>query len=434
MSNVFTLGHAVIVGVGGDLPNTVDDAEGLAKILKDQSRCAYPENQVQLLTGSEATRVEILTALEDLAQAATEESTVLIYFSGHGYRVISTTGKHYYMMPYGYNLDKLDQTAISGIEFTDHIGAITAKKVLVLLDCCFAFGLDSTKAVGFPLEKAAVPMPPEALSVLAQGSGRQIIASSRDDEVSYAGKPYSAFTLALIEALCGKDVATKDGFVRVTDLALYTHKRVSQRTKNKQHPVLSYKDADNFVLAYYAGGDATPKKLPFDEEPWIESTPGELEHHQPPQVAPGRHSIRYKDQRYWNIGGNVQESERDIVTTTIITNYGDRAGGLPADSVDEAFADLANRLQGVSDNDRKEVEQAAERVRVEAKRLERGETDAAAQAALQKRVQVLYALEPDIARVLMQRLASPGASTTVTTRNVASKLLSSFPPAPSPGS
>jgi hypothetical protein len=37
MAKHFTQGHALIVGVGGaeDLPNTVDDAKGIADILKD---------------------------------------------------------------------------------------------------------------------------------------------------------------------------------------------------------------------------------------------------------------------------------------------------------------------------------------------------------------------------------------------------------------
>ncbi|MBK8431290.1 MAG: hypothetical protein IPL28_08370 [Chloroflexi bacterium] len=52
MTTTFTKGHAVLIGVGADLPNTVDDANGLADILKDPSRCAYLANQVQLLSGN----------------------------------------------------------------------------------------------------------------------------------------------------------------------------------------------------------------------------------------------------------------------------------------------------------------------------------------------------------------------------------------------
>jgi tetratricopeptide (TPR) repeat protein len=147
-----------------------------------------------------------------------------------------------------------------------------AQKLLVLLDCCHAGGLSDLKALGLQFAKA--PLPPEAQGLLAQGRGRVIIASSREDERSFAGKPYSAFTRALIEALCGRGVSKKDGYVRVADLALYAGKRVPQLTKDRQHPILNLEQADNFVLAYYAGGAKQPKALPLAQEPEIEPEPG----------------------------------------------------------------------------------------------------------------------------------------------------------------
>ncbi|MGD9072745.1 MAG: hypothetical protein PVI69_13345, partial [Desulfobacterales bacterium] len=84
---------------------------------------------------------------------------------------------------------------------------------------------------------------------LLKCEGNAKIASSQEDELSYAGKPYSAFTLALIEALCGQGVAKKDGYVRVADLAPHTREVVPGRTNNKQHPILHFDKADNFAIA-----------------------------------------------------------------------------------------------------------------------------------------------------------------------------------------
>jgi hypothetical protein len=124
------------------------------------------------------------------------------------------------------------------------------------------------------MDLAKSPLPPEAASLLAEGSGKVIIASSKENELSYAGDPYSAFTLALIEAFAGTGVAVEDGYVRVTDLALHAREVVPGRTHGRQHPILHFEEADNFVLAYYAGGDTQPKGLPFDVEPQIEPEPG----------------------------------------------------------------------------------------------------------------------------------------------------------------
>ncbi|MEO0377672.1 MAG: caspase family protein [Cyanobacteria bacterium P01_A01_bin.17] len=272
MGQLFTQGHACIVGVGADLPNTVKDAQGIANILQDPERCAYEPDQVQLLTAEQAARDSILAALDKLATTTDADATVLVYFSGHGYQVASPMGEAYYLMPHGYDQKKLYQTAISGAEFTAKLRAIPAKKLVILLDCCHAGGLSGFEDLG--LEAAKAPLPPEAQAFLAEGSGRVVIASSKADEVSFAGKPYSAFTLAVIEALAGTGVAQKDGYVRVSDLALHAREVVPRRTRNRQHPILNFEQADNFVLAYYAGGEAKPKGLPFEVEPEIENEPG----------------------------------------------------------------------------------------------------------------------------------------------------------------
>lgn len=131
--------------------------------------------------------------------------------------------------------------------------------------------MSDLKAPGLQLSKA--PLPPEAQGLFAEGQGRVVIASSQADEYSLAGKPYSAFTLALIEALCGEGASEKDGYVRVSDLALHTRQMVPQRTGDRQHPILRFRQADDFVLAYYAGGEKEPKGLPFAEKPEIELEP-----------------------------------------------------------------------------------------------------------------------------------------------------------------
>ena len=269
---IFSEGRALIVGVGADLPNTVDDAQGLAGILKDPERCAYPAEQVELLTSESAGRSGMLAGLDRLARRADEKSTVLIYFSGHGYHVKSSIGEAYYLMPFGYNVDQLRDTAISGSEFAAKLKAIRAQKLLLLLDCCHAGGLTDLKAPGLQFAKA--PLPPEAQSLFAQSRGRAVIASSQADESSFAGKPYSAFTLALIEALCGAGASRKDGYVRIVDLALHTREKVPGRTKGRQHPIMDFEQSDNFVLAYYAAGSEKPKGLPFTQEPEIEPEAG----------------------------------------------------------------------------------------------------------------------------------------------------------------
>lgn len=266
MSNLFIEGHALIVGAGDDLQNTIKDAQGLAGILLDEGRCAYVGEQVHLLTDRDASREKVLSAMEELSRKTDENSSVIIYFSGHGQRVTTATGADsFYLMTYGYDPDRLAETAIHEQEFVDRLRGIKAQKVLLLLDCCHAGRLSEigdAKAKSARVKTVEAPLPPEALTLLSEGSGRVIIASSTEEELSFTGDPYSAFTMALIEALCGAGVSRKDGYVRVSDLAMYTANRVPGLTQEKQHPTMHWEQGENFRVAYYASGSHEPKALP----------------------------------------------------------------------------------------------------------------------------------------------------------------------------
>ena len=252
MSQTFRQGYAVVIGVGADLPITVDDAAAIANQLCDSSRCAYPPEQVQLLTNEKASRTNILSALNWLADQAGKDDTAIVYFSGHGMET-----PDYYLMPYGYNLRDLSGTAIRGETFTEHLRAIQAKKLLVLLDCCHAGGQAEAKGV------IKSPLPPSASAQLGSSSGRVVLASSRKDEVSWTGKPYSVFTAALLEALAGYGAFEQDGYARVLALTMWVGRKVPERTGDKQHPIIKVSNLeDNFALAWYAGGEKSPRPLP----------------------------------------------------------------------------------------------------------------------------------------------------------------------------
>ncbi|MCA1565889.1 MAG: caspase family protein [Acidobacteria bacterium] len=294
MSESFNNGHALIIGVGADLPNTVDDAKGIAAILRNSSRCAYPKEQVHLLTGAKAKRQNILEALENLSQV-TKDSSVIVYFSGHGCRSDKGGQAAHYLMPYGYDVADLAGTAISGSEFAAGLSKIKSERLLVLLDCCHAGGFAGAQAQTPEAKSprtallAKAPLPPEAQKIFKSRKGRVIIASSTGSEVSYAGEPYSAFTTALIAALCGERTAQEDGYVRVVDLALYTHQAVLKLTEDRQHSMMDFEEADNFVVAYYAGGKKKRKALPAS----VKNT--KIETH------PGSNEFRVFDQRNWTV-------------------------------------------------------------------------------------------------------------------------------------
>ncbi len=249
--------HALVIGVGGylhsrfpDLPATVRDAEALAAILTDSARCGYPPSNVQLITGKQATVVNIRAALKSLAQPTNTEPTVLIYFSGHGGRRLENGIPRVYLCAHEADPDNLADSTISGDEFSELLAAIHARKLLVILDACHAGGAAEFKSSdGTVIWKAGLPN--SYYEALAQGSGRVAIASSKEDQLSRIRRQgdLSLFTWYLLEGLRGAAAVSGDGFVRVLNLFNY----VSQQVKNDQpdqEPVLHAKGVDeNFPIA-----------------------------------------------------------------------------------------------------------------------------------------------------------------------------------------
>ena len=272
--------RALLVGVGtythprfANLPATVHDAQAIATVLTDPARCVYPPGNVQVITGPDATAANIRAALKALTESTNPESTVFVYFSGHGGRALlpSPAGGrgaggegHWrtYLCPREADPDDLAHTAIVGDKFSSLLAAVPARKLLVMLDACHAAGSAELKAAdGTVVWKAGLP--DDYYEALSQGSGRVVIASSKENQFSYV-RPQgdlSLFTHHLLQALSGKAAVRGDGLIHVLDVFHYVNEAV-QTDEPKQTPILKVKDLDlNFAIALDRGGKAVGPAL-----------------------------------------------------------------------------------------------------------------------------------------------------------------------------
>src|ERR1041385_4843930 len=93
-------GYALITGIGTyrdpripRLRFTRCDAEALARLLIDPSRAAFPEKNVQTLLDEQATLRNIKSAISGwLFNRAGADSTVIVFFAGHGGQESDKTG------------------------------------------------------------------------------------------------------------------------------------------------------------------------------------------------------------------------------------------------------------------------------------------------------------------------------------------------------
>jgi uncharacterized caspase-like protein len=186
--------------------------------------------------------------LSNLAERTGSDDTAVVFFSGHGAHDAHSDMRQY-LLPYDCDLADLSATAISGDEMTDLLRLIDAGRLLVLLDSCHSGGAGDPK--GIPAITSGLSE--QYYEVLARGSGRVVIASSRPNEFSWTlpGMSNSLFTNYLLEALRGEARTLGDGYVRVFDLFRHVAERVP--TQASQHPIFKATAMeDDFAIALTA--------------------------------------------------------------------------------------------------------------------------------------------------------------------------------------
>lgn len=179
------------------------DATDLHALLIDPRYGNFPAQNVTVLVDEEATRANILKALNQISLLAGEEDMVLLFFSSHGSPKKEGQG----LQGIGYIVthdSKWDEIFLNALEFTDlseKVATIRARRKVTLLDTCYSGQSAARGGKALMLEGWGVDQ--KAASMFLSGEGSYVITSSRDNEVSYESEKLGNgyFTHYLIEAL-----------------------------------------------------------------------------------------------------------------------------------------------------------------------------------------------------------------------------------------
>lgn len=130
--------HALVIGNNsyqsgsfGALQSAVNDATAVSQVLKDR----YGYKTTLLLN---ATRFDMLSALNDLRESLKPEDNLLVYYAGHG--ELSGDGKMGYWIPVD-GQPGMSNTWISNGAISDILGTMQARHVLVVADSCYSGAL-----------------------------------------------------------------------------------------------------------------------------------------------------------------------------------------------------------------------------------------------------------------------------------------------------
>jgi Caspase domain len=200
--------HALVIGNNKytkftPLRTAVKDADAVAALLRD--RYGF---KVKLLR--DATRVQILSALNELREGLTDKDNLLIYYAGHG--DLDQKNQRGYWLP----IDaEPGNTAnwISNVDVSDLLNLMAVKHLLVVADSCYAATL-TRSSVGRLEPTMTQEELDRAVQTLAGKRARMVMTSGGVEPVlDGTGGPHSVFAQVFLELL-----ENNPGVMRGSDL------------------------------------------------------------------------------------------------------------------------------------------------------------------------------------------------------------------------
>jgi serine/threonine protein kinase/uncharacterized caspase-like protein len=261
------------------------DADALAIALADPNLCAFPPDQVLLLTDGDAGRDAIVQRLSRwLPERARGTELVVIYFAGHG--MVKTVGRREegFLLPYDADPDDVVTRGVAMSDVARWIDGLDTRAVVVCLDCCHAGKVLGQRGAAPPGRN--MELRPAVLQGMS-GRGRYLIASCDEGQKSYecAELGHGLFTFHLLKGIAGAADRDGDGRVGLTELFNYVATAVS---------------------------DDARKRFGCEQKPWTSATWAEETYISSPNLRPSVADIDPLE-RIWRDQGTVaavQEVER----------------------------------------------------------------------------------------------------------------------------
>ena len=234
--------YAVVIGIEQyrrELPN-VNFASRDAKVMTEYltKRLGFAEENVVSLVNEHAAKSDVEKYLEYwLPEHVDHDSTVLIYYSGHGAANFKTNEG--YLIPFDGDPTYLDGTGYPLKRLYETLEKSPAREVVVMLDSCFSgTGGRSVTSKGLRPVIVSVENP-----ILAGGKTVVLTASSGVQASStYNSKSHGLLTYFLLKGLQGSADQNNDGKIDLSEVYTYLKPRVEsvarQEFNNEQTPQL----------------------------------------------------------------------------------------------------------------------------------------------------------------------------------------------------
>ena len=217
-----------------------NDAEAFADYMK--TNMGLDSEHVIEQYDQDATQRNIKSLLgTQLRRKVRKEDTLFIFFAGHGAPEDDPASPDQdkirkYLLPYDAEIEDLYTTAIAMDEIAEIFGRIQAERIVFMIDSCYS-GAGGGRTI--LAQSGRSVLSDEFLNRIAQGRGRIILTSSRQNEISKESDKlkHGFFTYYLIKGLKGEADLNDDKIIDLDEISFYLNKQVPEATNNSQHPV-----------------------------------------------------------------------------------------------------------------------------------------------------------------------------------------------------
>src|ERR1017187_2918222 len=204
----------------------VADAQAMASAFRSSAGQTAQNTITSFLLNGQATRAAVAQAIDRIAQEATPDDQVWLYFSGVGFQ----HGEEGYLGLSGASIANLTGDSLAASELVGWIKGFRARQVLVMVDPCHS-GL---VAIHRGVEN------PDILRALADRKGGKVwLAAGGADELAFEEPRlrHGLFTFSLLDGLSGRADLDSDGFITASELSTYVQSHVASLGEGLgQHP------------------------------------------------------------------------------------------------------------------------------------------------------------------------------------------------------
>ncbi len=233
--------HALVIGnqdyqYYAKLETPQNDARQVAEVLSQR----YGFNTRLLLNAS---RYEMLSAINELRNSLQENDNLLIYYAGHG--EMDEANDRGYWLPIDAEPDN-QANWISNTAISDQLNTMKARHIMVVADSCYA-GTLSTASVPRQSTMMSDADRTEWLKVMMDVRARTVLTSGGTKPVLDAGaNGHSVFAGALLGALRGNDQLLDGNALYISVLS-----EVRKRSR-----AMNYEQVPDYGAVKYAGHEA----------------------------------------------------------------------------------------------------------------------------------------------------------------------------------